>query len=103
MDLADAHIKALDYSAHNMTPLDQLEIFNLGNGNGYSVFEVLEAYSKCSNIKIPYEIYKRRDADIAISLADASKANKLLNWSPQYNLEQMCSSSWNFTLKSANE
>lgn len=103
MDLADAHLKALDYSVHNMSQLDQLEIFNLGTGHGYSVFEVLEAYSKCSNIKIPYEIHKRRDGDIAISLADASKAKKLLNWSPQYNLEQMCSSSWNFTLKSANE
>lgn len=98
VDLAKGHVKAIDYSAkHKGT-----EIFNLGTGTGYSVLDIVKAFSKINNIEIPYVIKPRRSGDIAECYADASKAAKILGWSAEKTLEDMCRDSWNWQSKNVN-
>lgn len=98
VDLAKGHVKAIDYSAkHKGT-----EIFNLGTGTGYSVLDIVKAFSKVNNIEIPYVIKPRRAGDIAECYADASKAAKILGWTAEKNLEDMCRDSWNWQSHNVN-
>ena len=86
VDLAKGHVKAIDYSAEHKGT----EIFNLGTGTGYSVLDIVKAFSKINNIEIPYVIKPRRSGDIAECYADASKAAKILGWTAEKTLEDMC-------------
>ena len=81
-DLADAHIKALEY----LTNGGKTDYFNLGTGNGNSVKEVFDACEKVLGRKVPLEICPRRDGDPAKLVADNTKALEILNWKPQRNL-----------------
>ena len=67
---------------------------NLGTGQGYSVLDIIKAFSKASGKEIPYKIVDRRAGDIAISFADPSKAEKELGWKAEKNLEDMCKDFW---------
>lgn len=88
MDLAIGHVKAIIYQkTHN---LRGFKAINLGTGKGYSVLEVIHAFEKASGKKISYKIVERRPGDIAISYADASIANKELNWVATKNMDDMC-------------
>ncbi len=95
VDLANGHIKAIEYLNNH----HGLNVFNLGTGNGYSVLELINAVSKINNVNIPYVIDKRRPGDIAACYADASKANRELNWYASKNIEDMCRDSYNFIIK----
>ena len=86
VDLAKAHVKALDYTKNNAG----IEYFNLGTGNGYSVLDVIKAYEKVTGKNIPYEIVDRRPGDVGECYADASKANRVLGWKAEYGIEDMC-------------
>lgn len=98
VDLAKGHVKALEYSAdHKGT-----EIFNLGTGTGYSVLDIVNAFIKVNNIDIPYDIKPRRPGDIAECYADASKAENVLGWKAEKNLEDMCRDSWNWQSQNVN-
>jgi UDP-glucose 4-epimerase len=92
VDLARGHIKALEFLRKNSGIL----IANLGTGVGYSVLDVVKNFELVSNIKIPYEISKRREGDIAMCYADPSLASEKLNWKAQYGLEEMCRDAWNW-------
>lgn len=92
VDLAKGHVKALK-AIKNGTGFS---LYNLGTGKGYSVLELIHTFEKVNNITINYEIAPRREADIAISYADPSKAERELDWKAEYNLEQMCKDAWNF-------
>lgn len=92
MDLADGHLKALDYIQKH----PGLEIFNLGTGHGTSVLEIVKAFEKASGQKIPYQIAPRRAGDIAAFFADNTRAVNLLHWQAKYNISDMCRDSWNF-------
>ncbi len=95
VDLAKGHIAAVDYAlTHKGT-----EKVNLGTGKGYSVLQVLHAYEKACGKELPYKIMDRRPGDIAECYADTQKAKELLGWSAVYNIDDMCRTSWNFTLK----
>ena len=96
LDLANGHLKALD----KIHTSPGLVIYNLGTGNGYSVLDLVNTYSKINNVDIPYKIVERRPGDIAKCFADPTKANKELNWSCKYNLEDMCKDSYTFQLNS---
>ncbi len=96
LDLANGHLKALD----KIHTSPGLVIYNLGTGNGYSVLDLVNTYSKVNNVDIPYKIVERRPGDIAKCFADPTKANKELNWSCKYNLEDMCKDSYTFQLNS---
>lgn len=90
LDLAHGHVRALDKLNEN----PGLITYNLGTGNGYSVLDLVKAFSKASGINIKYEIAKRRQGDIATCYADPSKAQTELNWKAKYDIEQMCEDSW---------
>ncbi len=98
MDLADGHVKALQGPKESCAPA----IYNLGTGKGNSVLEVVHAFERVNNIKIPYKLIERRPGDIASSYADVSKAKKMLKWEASYNLEDMVKHSWNWQSKNPN-
>ena len=92
MDLADAHATALNFLTTNRG----WHAINLGVGKGYSVFEIVRAFEKSSGRMVPLKVVARRVGDVAECYADTKFAVKLLNWIAKRNLEQMCSSTWQF-------
>ncbi|MBQ3437786.1 MAG: UDP-glucose 4-epimerase GalE [Fusobacterium sp.] len=99
MDLADAHLLALKRLKNG----GDNQIFNLGNGEGFSVKQVIETVRKITKHPIPIEISPRRAGDPAILVASSEKANQLLKWKPKYNkLEQIIESAWNWHKKNPN-
>ncbi|NLY44987.1 MAG: UDP-glucose 4-epimerase GalE [Tissierella sp.] len=93
MDLASAHYLAYKHLLNG----NNSEIFNLGNGNGYTVKEVIESARRITNHPIPAEIAKRRDGDPAVLVASSQKIKKVLNWNPQYDsLERIIQDAWSW-------
>lgn len=90
VDLAKGHVAALDYLAAN----DGLITVNLGTGRGYSVLEMIRAFSQASGQEIPYRLVERRQGDIASCYADPSLARTLLGWSAEMGIERMCEDVW---------
>lgn len=90
VDLARGHVKALDYLLSGNGSITA----NLGAGKGYSVLDLVNAFEKASNKKIPYKIVERRAGDIATSYADISVARTKLGWDAKYDLNRMCEDSW---------
>jgi UDP-glucose 4-epimerase len=90
VDLANGHLKALEQIKQNCG----LKVYNLGCGKGYSVLEVIKAFEKMTDIKIPFKIVERRPGDIATSFADASLAKKELNWQAEKDIDAMCEDAW---------
>ncbi|MEJ4024247.1 UDP-glucose 4-epimerase GalE [Clostridioides difficile] len=90
LDLAAGHVKALQKLEEN----PGLVVYNLGTGKGYSVLDLVKAFSKASGKEIPYKIVGRRAGDVAMCYADSSKAEKELGWKAKYELEEMCEDSW---------
>jgi UDP-glucose 4-epimerase len=100
IDLADAHVKALDY-IHSSSFTMQNSTFNIGTGQGYSVLEMVQAFEKASGKEIPYCIAPRRPGDIASCYADPSLANEVLDWRATRSLQEMCADTWRW--QSANQ
>lgn len=98
MDLANGHVKALEKLITN----PGLVTYNLGTGRGYSVMEVLNAFEKACQHKIPYKIMDRRPGDAAISYADPTKANRELKWFAQNTMEDMCMDAWRWQSQNPN-
>jgi len=92
VDLANAHVKAIEYL--NKNELKEPLIVNLGTGQGYSVLEMVKAFEEASGVKIHYEIVDRRPGDIAKIYANPSKAKKLLGWEAKRGIKEMCESAW---------
>jgi UDP-glucose 4-epimerase len=93
MDLASAHFLAVEYLRKNH-PSDT---FNLGNGNGYTVKEVINMARKVTNHMIPAEVKERRTGDPAVLIASSDKAEKVLGWTPKYaSLEKIIGDAWNW-------
>lgn len=90
VDLAVGHVKAIDKIKED----PGVKIYNLGTGKGYSVLDIVKAYSKACGHDIPYEIKPRRAGDIATCYADASLAKKELGWEAEYGIDEMCADSW---------
>lgn len=97
-DLAEAHLLALEYLWNG----GESRAFNLGNGAGFSVQEVLDAVMQVTGKLVPIENAPRRAGDPAILVADASSANKILNWQPKYSeLEVIVNHAWLWESKSS--
>ena len=97
VDLAQAHVKALEYLKNNES--DEPLVLNLGTGQGYSVLEMIEAFEKISGVKLPYRIVDRRPGDVAQIYADPSKAKRILHWEAKLGINEMCQSVWNWQKK----
>lgn len=91
-DLAAGHVCALRAIERKCG----LAIYNLGTGHGYSVLDVVHAFEKANDLKIPYSIKPRRAGDIATCYCDPAKAKAELGWEAKYGIEDMCRDSWNF-------
>lgn len=92
VDLAKGHINALE----RLKLKKGIEIYNLGTGKGHSVLEMVQAFEKVNNIKIPYKITDRRSGDIAECYADPEKAHRELGWISERGIEDLCRSAWEF-------
>ncbi len=93
LDLADAHILALEKS-----PKGRHSIFNLGSGEGFSVKQVIEACRKVTGHPIPAEVAERRAGDPAVLVASSEKAKQELGWNPQHtDITEIVSDAWEFT------
>ena len=90
VDLAKGHVKAIE----GMEKLDGVNIFNLGTGTGYSVLDIIKAFSEACGKELPYVIDPRRPGDIATCYSDPSKALEVLGWKAEKNLEDMCRDAW---------
>lgn len=92
-DLASAHTLALSALYDGMSS----NVFNLGNGNGFSVKEIIDAAEKATGIHINRQITERRAGDPAILIASSDKIKKMLNWKPEFlNIEAIIASAWNW-------
>lgn len=91
-DLAEAHVRALQHLFKN----NESHIINLGTGKGYSVKEIIKTCKKLTDKHINFEIADRRSGDPPILIANYSKAQNMLNWSPKYNLEKIIKSAYNW-------
>lgn len=98
VDLAIGHVKAINYIFTN----PGLDIINLGTGQGYSVLDMVKAFSKACGKEIPYEIKPRRAGDIAMCYADPSKAAKVLGWKAERGLDEMCEDTWRWQSQNPN-
>ena len=98
VDLAVGHVKAVDYLATN----PGLDVINLGTGVGYSVLDMVKAFSKACGKDLPYEIKPRRAGDIAMCYADPAKAEKVLGWKATRGLDEMCADSWRWQSQNPN-
>jgi UDP-glucose 4-epimerase len=90
VDLARAHVAALDHAAG----VTGAEVFNIGTGRGYSVREMLAAFSAAVGRDLPYEVVDRRPGDVAEMLADCHKAERVLGWTARLGLDDMVADLW---------
>ncbi len=90
MDLAQGHLAALEALEAD----GGLLTVNLGTGRGYSVLEMVTAFSQASGRPVPYEIVERRPGDVASCYADPAHANAVLGWEAQRGIEKMCEDHW---------
>ncbi|WP_033405281.1 MULTISPECIES: UDP-glucose 4-epimerase GalE [Rhodonellum] len=97
MDLADAHVKALEYLAQQ--ELDFFDLFNVGTGNGNTVLEVIHAFEKVSGMPLNYQVGPRRPGDVEKTWANTDKINSKLGWKAQYSLEDSLRDSWKWQQK----
>ena len=98
VDLAKAHVIAMNRMLENKSP-EAIEIFNLGTGRGVSVLELINAFEKATGVKVPHKIVGRREGDIEQVWANPEKANKVLGWTAQENIEDTLASAWKWQLK----
>ncbi|WP_410877884.1 UDP-glucose 4-epimerase GalE [Myroides sp. DW712] len=101
VDLADAHVRALEYLLKKENT-KQIEVFNVGNGQGYSVLELVQSFERVSGIKINYKIVKRRLGDVDKAWASTAKIERILGWKPTKTVDDMLASAWNWELKKKN-
>jgi UDP-glucose 4-epimerase len=90
VDLALGHVAAINKIKEN----PGVKVYNLGTGKGYSVLDVVHAFSKACGHEVPYQIKPRRAGDIATCYSDATLAKQELGWEAQYGIEEMCADSW---------
>lgn len=93
VDLAKAHITATERLINNSNK-QAYEMFNIGTGTGFSVFDVIKSFEKMSGQKLNYKIAPRRVGDIVQIWADTKNGNQILGWKAAKSLDEMTSSAW---------
>lgn len=97
VDLAKAHVKAMERVLD--TDSEQLEVFNVGTGNGLSTKQVVDAFEKATGVKLNWAYAPRRAGDIEQVWANPEKANKVLGWKAETPLEDIMKSAWKWQQK----
>ena len=98
MDIANAHTKALQFLQEKRNKA-QVEIFNLGTGNGVTVLEAIQSFERVSGKKLNYELVGRREGDVVSIYANNDKAVHALNWKIRYTIDDMMRTAWNWEQK----
>ena len=98
VDLAIGHLAALN----RLSAKPGLVIYNLGTGKGTSVLELVHAFEKANNIKIPYVICDRRPGDVDENFANVDLAKKEMNWIAKFDILKACKDSWNWQKNNPN-
>jgi len=93
MDVGNAHTKSLQYLL-NKQNTHNCEAFNVGIGAGISVLELIAAFDKATGQQLDYDIGPRRAGDVSSIYSDYSKAKRLLGWTPQYNVDDILATAW---------
>lgn len=101
-DIAHAHTLAIKYLKEGLNS-SNLEIFNLGTGNGVTVLEAIKSFEKVSGTKLNYEIGPRRPGDIIAIYANNDKAKKVLKWTPERSLDEMMATAWKWEQRLKND
>lgn len=96
-DIARAHVMALDYLTKKETPF--CDAINLGTGNGVSVLELINTFSRVNEVSVPFIIGARRPGDVVKVFANPAKANRELGWKPLYSLEDGLKHAWQWEKK----
>lgn len=92
VDLAEAHVKAIDYlKTQTKTVCDAI---NIGTGKGSSVLEIISSFEKTNLVKLKYKIGNRRAGDVEQIFAHCDKAKRVLNWQSQLSIEQALKDAW---------
>ena len=97
VDLAKAHVKAMQRVLDVDT--DAIEYFNVGTGSGLSTYEVVDKFEKATGVKVNWSYAPRREGDIEKVWANPDKANNVLGWKAEANIEDTLRSAWNWQLK----
>ncbi|WP_339699226.1 UDP-glucose 4-epimerase GalE [uncultured Marixanthomonas sp.] len=98
VDLAKAHLIAMQRLLSEKNTSD-FEVFNIGTGEGSSVFKVIKTFEKVSGEKLNYKVVDRRPGDVTAVYADTKKANEVLGWEAEKSLENALASAWKWEQK----
>lgn len=98
VDLAKGHVLGLQKLKNNRG----LFTVNLGTGQGYSVFQIIEAFERVNKVNVPFEITNRRPGDIASCYSDTFFAKECIGWHSKLNLDAMCRDAWRWQIKNPN-
>lgn len=101
-DIANAHIKAMEYLISKKQK-NNYSVFNLGTGNGVTVFEAIAAFEKISEQKLNYTIVPKREGDVGAIYSDTALSEQTLQWKPEFTLEQMMETAWKWQLQQQKE
>ncbi len=92
-DIAFAHVLALQ-KLQTISISSYYDVINLGTGKGYTVLEVIQTFEKVNQLKVPYQITGRRHGDVEAIYANNDKALQELGWKPEYSLQDMLKTAW---------
>ena len=98
VDLAKGHVKALE----KLPTTPGCVTYNLGTGTGYSVLEMLKAFSTACGKELPHKMAERRPGDVAVVYGAPDKAKAELGWQAELGLEDMCADAWRWTSNNPN-
>lgn len=101
VDLAKAHVVALQRLIESKQ-IENYEVFNIGTGAGNSVLEVIQSFERVSGQKLKYKIVDRRPGDMISAYADTIKANEVLGWKAEMNLDEAMRDAWKWEQKIRN-
>ena len=100
VDLAKAHVDAVSFiekiEVKPESSEDGFNIINLGSGTGHSVLEVIDAFEKASDKKLPWVYGARREGDVTALYCKPDHAEKVLSWKTEKSLLNMCADTWRF-------
>ena len=99
MDLANGHIKALNFLLKNEAQLIKL---NIGTGIGHSVLDLIKTFEYINDVKVLFEFAERREGDVCKLVANNAKAKQILDWNPNRSIEEMCRDGWKWKLLNPN-
>lgn len=98
IDLAKAHVCALNRMVEGKSE-EKIEYYNLGTGNGVSVFELVNTFMEATGVNVPYKVVGRREGDIERIYGDPSRANNVLGWKAEVPLKDTLANAWRWQEK----